>query len=93
MEASSNMIMMLLTNTMGESILVETLKAAAYFISRSANSLKPKHHVTRAQLQEGRYCYYFIQGTGLDILIEEFELEYDPETLRNSFNYFLRHPS
>lgn len=86
-------VQLVMTNTIGESILVETLRSAAYFIMRSSSQFKPKHHVTKSFLQESRYCYYFVQGTGLDLLIQRFHLEYDPDQIRNTFNYCLRHTS
>ena len=90
---SDNSLRLLMTNTLGESILVETLRSAAYFITRSHNGFKPQHHVTRNFLNESRYCYFFVQSTGLDVLIQRFHLEYDPDEVRNVFNYCIRHAS
>lgn len=91
MNREEELMQILLTNTIGESILIETLRSAAYFITRSGNDFKPKHHVTKALLEESRYCYFFVQSTGLDVLIRRFHLDYNPETLRNQFNYCVRH--
>lgn len=91
MMQSDDLVRILMTNTLGESILIETLRSAAYFVTRSANGFQPRHHITRSFLNESRHCYYFIQGTGLDILISNYGLEYDPDTIRDSFNYYLRH--
>lgn len=88
-----DMIMLLLATTMGESILVETLRSAAYFVTRSANNFQPKHHVTRELLREARNCYFFIQGTGLDELIATYSLDYDPEIIRQGFNFYVRQSS
>jgi len=90
---SDEFVYLLMTNTLGESILVETLRSAAYFLTHSGNEFKPKHHITRHFLQESRYCYFFVQGTGLDLLIKRFHLEYDPEQIRQTFNYCARHVS
>lgn len=92
-DMSDDFIQMFMTNTIGESILVETLKSAAYFITRSNGSFHPKHHVTKAYLQEAGYCYFFVQSTGLDLLIERYRLDYDPSEVRNVFNYYVRHTS
>ena len=89
MVATSDMIMLLLTNTLGESILVETIRSAAYFLNYSNNI--PKHKRDRPIFQESQYCYFFLQGTGLDQLIESYCLDYDPDTLRQGFNYCVRH--
>lgn len=91
MTREEDLMQIFLTNTIGESILIETLKAAAYFVTRSGNDFKPRHHVTKSSLEESRYCYFFVQGTGLDVLISRFHLPYNPDELRNQFNYCLRH--
>lgn len=93
------MIMMLLVNTMGESILVETLKSAASFIARSGNDTRVagtdyySKYGRRYYQKELRECYLFIQGTGLNALIHDYNLSYDPDILRESFNYYVRHAS
>ena len=81
--------MILLATTMGESILIETLRSAVYFLSHSANI--PQHRRDRSLFQESKYCYFFIQGTGLDELIESYALDYDPDQIRNGFNFYVRH--
>ena len=90
---SPDFIQMFMMNTIGESILVETLKSAAYFITRSNGTFQPKHHVTKSYLQEAGYCYFFVQGTGLDLLIHRYRLDYNPDELRNTFNYYAKHTS
>ena len=79
-----------IANTLGESILVEVLKSAVYFITNSSHS-NFKHHMTRKNFMESKYCYFFIQGSGLDQLIETYALEYDPEIIRDKFNFYVRH--
>ena len=86
----SDMITLLLANTLGESILVEVFKSAAYFITHSS-SPKSRHYMTQNKISESRQCYFFIQGSGLDQLIEAYALEYDPQTLRNEFNFYVKH--
>lgn len=82
-----------MANTMGESILIETLRSAAYFASRSSNGYAPRYYRERNLMIEAHQCYLFVQGTGLDILIHSYNLDYDPVSLRNSFNQHLRHAS
>lgn len=83
-------MMMLLMTTMGESILVETMKAATYFVTCSRNNYHPKQFTAQERLKEGRHCYFFMQGTGLDNLIATYALDYEPDTLRQSFNFYVR---
>lgn len=90
MIGSSELVRVLLMNTIGQSILIETLKSAHYFITHS-NGFDPKHHVTKRNFLDSKQCYFFMQGTGLDTLIQSYELDYNPETLRDGFNYYARH--
>ena len=43
------------------------------------------NHEFRSSVR-AREAYAFIQGTGLDIAIKKFNLDYDAETLRDEFN-------
>jgi len=81
---------MMMLNTMGESILVETIRSAVYFAHRSDNNFQTKNKLTKEKMREGEKCYIFMQSTGLDILIEEYDLGYDPDEVRLGFNYLLR---
>lgn len=89
MVATSDMVMILLTNTLGQSILIETLKSAFFFITCSNNV--PKHFRDRPLFEESKACYFFIQGTGFDELISSYYLDYDPDSIRDGFNYYVRH--
>lgn len=84
-------IQLLMTNTLGESILIETLRSAAYFATRSHNGFKTKSYYYKNYYKESQECYHFIQGTGLDMLIHRFHLDYDPNQIRGCFNYCIRH--
>ena len=74
-----------IVNTMGDSILVETFKLAAYYLTHS-NGI---HHKTRIY-SEARGCYSFIQGTGLDNLIRSYCLDYSSDDIRKGFFYCMR---
>ena len=73
-----------LLGTIGLSVIVETFKSAAYlFIStgfkiETSGSLKDK-------IAEGERSFAFIRGTGLEICIQEFELDLDADELRKVF--------
>jgi len=82
---------LLMANTIGESVLIETLRSAAYFATRSHNGFKPKGYYYNNYFRESRDCYFFVQGTGLDMLIDRFNLDYDPNQIRGCFNYYIRH--
>ena len=80
----NDLIKFMIMNTIGESVLIETLRSAAYFVTRSSNGQR---------FNESSACYLFVQGTGLDVLIQRFHLDYDPEKIRDTFNYCVRHAS
>ena len=77
-------------NTMGHSILVKTLEAAAYYVNHSQN-LPIKDRSLLKIFKESRDCYFFVQnGTGLNALIDRYNMNYDSEAIRDTFNYCVR---
>lgn len=88
---SSNESWLAIVNTLGHSVLIETIKSAAFYLVHS-NS-KPKSHSQNMQFREERYCYMFVQGTGLNSLVNRFGLSYNPDSIKHIFNYCVRHSS
>ena len=78
---SSEMLSIFYMNTLGLSIIHETMKMAAKM------SIPYYKRHTGGEVME---CYMWVQGTGLDMFIEQYEMDYDAEKLRNSFNWYLR---
>jgi len=78
-----------LSNTLGHSVLIETMKYAAYYVHHS-NGLS-KSRVFVMNMKEAKSCYFFVQGTSLNKLISRFGMEYDAEKIRETFNYCVRH--
>ena len=76
-------------NTMGHAVLIETLKSASYYLSHS-DMRHCKNRMTTMYIKEARSCYVFVQGTGLDRLIVRLGMDYDPDKLRDGFNYWVR---
>lgn len=73
--------MTLLTlNTIGLSVLTETLHHAAGFIYLKSTAGK----------SETAHCYAFIQGTSLNIFMAQYGLDYDADRIRQGFNYYLQ---
>lgn len=72
--------------SLGQAVLVETLKAAAYYVTHS-NQTRSKAGI---QYREAISCYMFVQGTGLQVLINKFGLDYDAENIQSTFNYCVR---
>ena len=79
---SADLVQIMLANTIGISILAETMKAASFlFTHTNGHSAK--------KLQEARACFAFIKGTGMELIIEDYGLGYDADRLRYSFyDYF-----
>jgi len=77
---SADLISLMMLNTLGMSILTETLRSAS-----SANFAN-----LYLSGPESEQCYLFVQGTGLDILIDTYDLGYEPGRLRMTFNYCYR---
>ena len=73
-----------LANTLGHSILIETLKSAAYYVTHS-DSTHTDRKIT-AKLKEGYSCFLFIQGTGLDIILNDYALNYSSDKIKDEFN-------
>ena len=70
---------------LGEAILSEHLRAAALILANATtasygHSFHHKEHHERMQESVA-----FVKGTGLDVVIEQFELDLDPESLREHF--------
>lgn len=75
-------------NTLGHAALVETLKAAAFYVGHSSQVYHSRSF--SLEIREAKSCYFYVQGTGLNMLISRYGLEYDPDAIRNSFNYCVR---
>ena len=78
--------------TMALSALVTTLLDAAYILGyRSKRNAEGK---TNPKLENSsKEAYAFISGTGLNIMIDYYHLDYDPEEIRNKFNGLFKVPS
>ena len=81
---SAQLERLLIMNTIGLSVVCETLKFASLLFPTS-NGYKPK--VSTERRNEYRECFAFIQGTGLDLLLNQYEINYDANRIRNGFNY------
>ena len=79
-------------NTLGHSILIETLKMAAYYLSHS-NGLQSGFALPKFKtyMNEAKSCYLFVQGTGLELTLNRFDLNYNAERIRTLFGYMVRH--
>ena len=76
-------------NTLGHAVMIETLKMAAYYLSHS-NGMQTRSYNIRSNMKEAKSCYLFVQGTGLDLVLEKFGMDYNTNEIRNIFNYMIR---
>lgn len=79
-----------MVNTIGHAVLIENIKMAAYYLNHS-NGLSVMTKNDKTYMNEAKSCYMFVQGTGLDITINEFDLSYSAHNIRRIFNYCIRH--
>jgi len=64
-------------------MLCQTLLEASYMFTKTSGSTTRNSH---SSSEFSKQAFVFIQGTGLDIAIETYGLEYNPKELRDSFN-------
>ncbi len=74
MKDTSDLMMIMMMNTIGLSIVYAEFKTAYTFYTKP--NWRPK---------AASDSLAFIQGTGLDLLIRAYGLMYDPDALRNVF--------
>lgn len=78
---SATLVMLLTINTIGESILVQAFREAKYYMNFTGS--RPSKSI--------RESYLFINGTGLDAVIEDYQLDYDATSLRSIFFWKVKH--
>ena len=83
---------MLMANTLGHSILIEVFNSAVTYYAYSSGFGTNGHYASprRRVILEGSSCFAFIQGTGLDLLLERQCMDYNPERLRQGFQWCLK---
>ena len=78
-----------IVNSIGNAVLIETIKMAAYYVNHSGNY--SGHSFTFiSNMKEAKTCYAFVQGTGLQLLIDRFGLAYHADKIQDTFNYCVR---
>ena len=90
---SAELVSYMIMNTIGMSILVETLRyAATYFQYYSSNGCDKHYKDYRSydSKKESEECFAFVRGTGLDTLILEYDLGYSPDKIRSTFFSMLK---
>jgi len=67
---------------LASSLLKHTIIEAAYaFVNTTGKLTKQK----RIMIETSKQALAFISGTGLDIMLQTYGIEYDPDELRESF--------
>lgn len=75
---TASMAMVMLANTIGMTVLTDTLKDAAYVFFHTGT-------ISHEKQEDSRDSLAFIQGTGLDMMIIAYRINLDAENLRKSF--------
>lgn len=83
---SAQLQRLLFINTIGVSIISEALIQAAYLFGSKRQALWRHNKPGLVKQEQYQEAYLFIQGTGLDIVIENYGLDYNAESLREGFN-------
>lgn len=85
-----------LMNTIGMAILVDSFKAASKMFSDTQNRIQ-RNKLTKYRNHD-LYPYgvckeslAFIQGTGLEIILDEYKIPLDPDCLRQTFFSMFKH--
>ena len=78
MPNSESLVTLMFMNTLGMTILENAFKTASFLFTRS-NSVSEK------KLEEYKENLAFIQGTGLEIMLDTYHIVYDANKLRNGF--------
>jgi len=68
--------------TLGMGAIASALEEAAPFYACSGQYHK---FYSKTKFNIGSNALAFIQGTGLDLVIKVYDLDYDPQVLRNTF--------
>lgn len=68
-------------NTLALSLITNTFTEASYMFTHTANV--PTRH--KQYLSASKQAFAFIQGTGLEIMIQVYNLDYDANKLREIF--------
>ena len=76
---------MMLVNTLGLSIIVESFSEAYYYLQHNSSITR---HV-REKAEECKDAFLFIQGTGLEQVLYKYGCEYDANALRQTFYYLV----
>jgi len=78
-----------IVNSLGRTVLVETIRMAAFYVHHSGSYLGHSRSFVM-DIKEGKSCFVFVNGTGLQLLINKFGLAYDAEKIMDTFNYCVR---
>lgn len=84
---ASNISYIAQINTLGHAVLIETLKMAAYYVSHSNNA---NTRNLKTYLSEAKSCYMFVQGSGLELTLNRFGMDYNAGKIKSLFNYLIR---
>lgn len=74
---------------MGHAVLIETIRMAAYYVNHS-NGCEVGTTIRLSKIKEAQNCYAYVQGTGLQMIVARFGMDYDTDRIRDTFNYCVR---
>ena len=87
---------MAMMNTLGKAVLLQTFQEASLVFTetdkRVERDLPYSTYYNNFHVNENKKkAFAFIKGTGLEIFIQHYNLEYDAQELRNTFFTIVEH--
>ena len=81
---SAQLCTLIALNRIGVGVLTEALKSAEYYLTHSnGTSIK--------RLKQSAQSFMFVRGTGLEVIINYYHLNYNTDKLKNSFFSLVGH--
>lgn len=75
---SGQLCTLVILNRIGIGVIKEALQSAAYYLTHSnGNNMR--------QLNEASQSFTFVSGTGLDVIINYYHLDYNSDRLKDAF--------
>jgi len=85
-----NQVFLVTLNTLGMAVLSETLKEAYYYISHTSKLNGHVNRSVRMAMSNGAESFAYVNGTGLNVLINYYHLDLRPDEVKFSFLKMVR---
>lgn len=76
---------LLMMNTIGLAVVIDACRSAMYYVTHTGCLLRNNYQ--KETMKKGSSALAFIEGSGLDIVLNTYYLHFDPDSLRNVFHF------